>query len=97
MLFAEFIFLLLMLYAGSRYGGIGLGVVSGIGLIIEVFVLRMPPASAPVEVMLIIIAVVGCAAILEAAGGMKFMLQIAEKILRKNPKRITFLGLWLLS
>lgn len=92
MLFAEFIFLLLMLYAGSRYGGIGLGVVSGIGLIIEVFVLRMPPASAPVEVMLIIIAVVGCAAILEAAGGMKFMLQIAEKILRKNPKRITFLG-----
>ena len=65
MLFAEFIFLLLMLYAGSRYGGIGLGVVSGIGLIIEVFVLRMPPASAPVEVMLIIIAVVGCAAILE--------------------------------
>ncbi len=56
MLIAEFIFLLLMLYAGSRYGGIGLGVVSGIGLIVEVFVLRMPPASAPVEVMLIIIA-----------------------------------------
>lgn len=90
MLIAEFIFLLLMLYAGSRYGGIGLGVVSGIGLIVEVFILRMPPASAPVEVMLIIIAVVGCAAILEAAGGMKYMLQIAEKILRKNPKRITF-------
>ncbi|MDY6420478.1 MAG: anaerobic C4-dicarboxylate transporter [Succinivibrio dextrinosolvens] len=52
----------------------------------------MPPASAPVDVMLIIIAVVSCAAILEAAGGLKYMLQIAEKILRKNPKRITFLG-----
>lgn len=92
MLICEFLFLLLMLYTGSRYGGIGLGVISGIGLMIEIFVLRMPPASAPVDVMLIIIAVVGCASILEAAGGMKFMLQIAEKILRKNPKRITFLG-----
>ncbi|MGN0893474.1 MAG: anaerobic C4-dicarboxylate transporter [Succinivibrio sp.] len=92
MLIAEFIFLLLMLYIGSRFGGIGLGVISGIGLVIEVFVLRMPPASAPVQVMLIIIAVVSCAVILEAAGGLKYMLQIAERILRKHPKRITFLG-----
>ena len=88
----EFLFLLGMLYAGSRYGGIGLGVVSGIGLVIEVFVFRMPPASAPIEVMLIILAVVTCASILEAAGGLKFMLQVAERILRKNPKQITFLG-----
>ncbi len=88
----EFLFLLVMLYIGSRYGGIGLGVVSGIGLIIEVFVFRMPPASAPIEVMLIILAVVTCASILEAAGGLKFMLQVAERVLRKNPKQITFLG-----
>ena len=91
-LICEFIFLLGMLYVGSRYGGIGLGVVSGIGLVIEVFVFRMPPASPPIEVMLIILAVVTCASILEAAGGLKFMLQVAEKILRKNPKQITFLG-----
>ena len=91
-LILEFLFLLGMLYTGSRYGGIGLGVISGIGLIIEVFVFRMPPASAPIEVMLIILAVVTCASILEAAGGLKFMLQVAEKILRKNPKQITFLG-----
>ena len=92
MLIAEFIFMLLMLYIGSRYGGIGLGLVSGIGLVIEVFVLRMPPGHAPVDVMLIILAVVGCAAVLEAAGGLKCMLQVAEKILRKHPKFITFLG-----
>ena len=88
----EFLFLLGILYIGSRYGGIGLGVISGIGLVIEVFVFRMPPASAPIEVMLIILAVVTCASILEAAGGLKFMLQVAERILRKNPKQITFLG-----
>ena len=50
------------------------------GILVEVFIFRMPPASAPVDVMLIIIAVVSCAAILEAAGGLKYMLQIAEKI-----------------
>ncbi|MCW9719049.1 anaerobic C4-dicarboxylate transporter [Avibacterium sp. 21-599] len=92
MLYLEFLFLLLMLYIGSRYGGIGLGVVSGIGLAIEVFVLRMPVGKAPISVMLIILAVVTCASVLEAAGGLKFMLQVAERILRNNPKRVTLLG-----
>lgn len=92
MLYLEFLLLLGFLYAGSRFGGIGLCVVSGIGLLFEVFVLRMPPSSPPINVMLIIMAVVTCASVLEAAGGLKYLLQIAEKILRKNPKRITFLG-----
>ena len=88
----EFILLIGFLYAGSRFGGIGLGVVSGIGLLFEVLVLRMPPGKAPIEVMLVILAVVTCASVLEAAGGLKYMLQVAEKILRKNPKRVTILG-----
>ena len=92
MLYLEFLFLLVMLYIGSRYGGIGLGVVSGIGLVIEVFIFKMPPTSPPVTVMLIILAVVTCASILEAAGGLKFMLQVAERVLRKNPKRVTLIA-----
>lgn len=92
MLYLEFLFLLLVLYAGSRFGGIGLGVVSGLGLLVEVFIFRMPPTSPPITVMLIILAVVTCASILEAAGGLKYMLQIAERILRSNPKRVTIVG-----
>ncbi|WP_026970436.1 anaerobic C4-dicarboxylate transporter [Aliagarivorans marinus] len=92
MLVMAFLFLLLMLYLGSRFGGIGLGVVSGLGLLIEVFIFRMPPTSPPITVMLIIMAVVTCASILEAAGGLKYMLQVAERILRNNPKRISILG-----
>ena len=92
MLYAEFFFLLIALYIGSRFGGIGLGVISGIGLVIEVFIFKMPPTSPPITVMLIILAVVTCASILEAAGGLKYMLQIAEKILRKNPKRVTLIA-----
>ncbi|MGV2987878.1 anaerobic C4-dicarboxylate transporter [Vibrio sp. E150_011] len=92
MLYLEFLFLLAMLYIGSRKGGIGLGVVSGIGLTIEVFIFKMPPTSPPVTVMLIILAVVTCASILEAAGGLKYMLQVAERLLRKNPKRVTLIA-----
>ncbi|CAH6832069.1 Anaerobic C4-dicarboxylate transporter DcuB [Vibrio chagasii] len=92
MLYFEFLFLLVVLYIGSRYGGIGLGVVSGIGLVIEVFIFKMPPTSPPVTVMLIILAVVTCASILEAAGGLKYMLQVAERVLRKNPKRVTLIA-----
>jgi len=92
MLIFGFIFLLLMLYAGSRYGGVGLGVVSGIGLMVEVFIFRMPPSTPPVTVIMIIMAVVTCAAVLETAGGLKYMLQKAERILRNHPRRIVILG-----
>ena len=92
MLYVQFLFLLLMLYIGSRYGGIGLGAVSGIGLAVEVFVFKMPPTSPPIQVMLIIMAVVTCAAILEAAGGLKYMLQVAERLLRKHPRMVTLIG-----
>jgi len=92
MLIFGFIFLLLMLYAGSRYGGVGLGVVSGIGLMVEVFIFRMSPSTPPVTVIMIIMAVVTCAAVLETAGGLKYMLQKAERILRNHPRRIVILG-----
>ena len=55
----------------------------------------MPPSSPPIDVMLIIIAVVTCASVLEAAGGLKYMLQIAERILRSNPNVSLFSAQWL--
>ncbi len=92
MLYLEFLFLFCMLYLGSRFSGVGLGALAALGLMVEVFIFRMPLAEPPVAVMLIILSVVTCAAVLEAAGGLKYMLQIAERILRNNPKHITILG-----
>ena len=92
MLLFGFLFLLAMLYLGSRYGGVGLGIIAGIGLMVEVFIFRMPLGHPAIEVMLVIMAVVACASVLEAAGGLKYILQIAERLLRNNPTRITFLG-----
>lgn len=80
------------LWLGSRYGSLALGAISGIGLAILVFGFGMEPGSPPTDVIYIIIAAVTCAGIMQASGGMDWLIQLAEKLLRKHPARITFLA-----
>ena len=87
-----FIVLLTCLVVGVRHGGIGLAVISGIGLIIFTFVFGYKPGKPPVDVMLIIMAVVTCAGFLQTSGGLTVMLKYAEKLLRSNPKYVTILA-----
>ena len=88
----QLLIVLVCLYFGARRGGIALGVISGIGLAALVFIFQMKPGSPPTTVIYIIIAAVTTAGILQAAGGMDFLIQIAERFLRKHPTRITFLA-----
>ena len=80
------------LWVGSRYGSLALGAISGIGLAILVFGFGLKPGTPPTDVIYIIIAAVTCAGMLQASGGMDCMIQIAERMLRKHPDRITFLA-----
>ena len=80
------------LWVGSRYGSLALGAISGIGLAILVFGFGLQPGTPPTDVIYIIIAAVTCAGIMQASGGMEWLIQIAEKLLRKHPDRITFLA-----
>ncbi len=77
---------------GARLGGIGLGVLGGAGLAVLVFLFGMEPTSPPIDVMLMIVAVIAAAACMQAAGGLDLMVRLAEKILRSNPQRITLLS-----
>ena len=88
----ELLIVLGALYVGSRYGSLALGAISGIGLAILVFGFHLKPGTPPTDVIYIIIAAVTCAGMLQAAGGMDWMIQIAEKMLRKHPNNITFLA-----
>ncbi len=88
----QLIIVLACLYFGARRGGVALGVLSGIGLAVLVLIFQMKPGSPPSTVIYIIIAAVTSAGILQAAGGMDFLIQIAERLLRKHPTRITFLA-----
>lgn len=88
----ELLIVLLVLYVGVRYGSLALGAMSGIGLAILVFGFQMKPGTPPTDVIYIIIAAVTCAGMLQAAGGMDWLIQLAEKLLRKHPDSITFLA-----
>ena len=77
---------------GARIGGIGLAVMGGIGLTLLTFGFGLEPTSPPIDVMLMIMAVVAAASCMQAAGGLDYLVKIAEKILRKNPKQITFIA-----
>ena len=80
------------LWVGSRYGSLALGAISGIGLAILVFGFGMKPGTPPTDVIYIIIAAVTCAGVMQASGGMDWLIQLAEKMLRKHPDSITFLA-----
>ena len=88
----ELLIVLAALYVGSRYGSLALGAVSGIGLAILVFGFGLKPGTPPTDVIYIIIAAVTCAGTLQASGGMDWMIQVAERMLRKHPDHITFLA-----
>jgi len=90
-LFLEFAVVLGALGIGARVGGIGLGLWGGVGLLALAF-LGAPPTAPPVDVMLIILAVIMAASVMEAAGGIDFLVSIAERVIRKNPKHITIVA-----
>ena len=83
---------LICIFIGARMSGIGLGVMGMIGLLLLIFIFKMQPADPPLEVMLIILSVVTAAAALQAAGGMDWLVNIAGKLLRSKPEKITILG-----
>lgn len=88
----EFLVILFCLLAGARYGGFGLGLISGIGVLIFTFVFHLQPGKPPVDVLLTIMAVLGCASVLQSAGGLNVMMRFAERILRRHPGQITLLA-----
>ncbi len=85
-------FVLLAIVIGARIGGIGLGVLGGLGLAILTFFFGLEPTAPPIDVMLMIVAVIAAASCMQAAGGLDLMVKWAEKLLRKNPQRITLLS-----
>ena len=93
MLFAiQFAIVLLCILVGAQIGGIGLGVFGGIGLAILAFGFHLQPTSPPIDVMLMIMAVVSAAAAMQAAGGLDYLVRVATRVLHRNPRYITFIA-----
>lgn len=83
---------LALIFIGARVGGIGLGIYGMVGVFILVFIFGMHPGKIPIDVMLIIASVITATAALQAAGGLDYLVGLAEKFLRKHPTHITYYG-----
>ncbi|UJF18346.1 anaerobic C4-dicarboxylate transporter [Vibrio sp. SS-MA-C1-2] len=92
MFYIHMLLLLSVIFIGIRYGGVAFGLLGGLGVSVLAFVFDVAPGKPPISVMLIILAVVAASATLEATGGLKLLVNYAEKLLRKHPNKIVFLG-----
>jgi anaerobic C4-dicarboxylate transporter DcuA len=92
MIWIELIILLSCIVIGARLGGIALGTVAGIGLLVFVFFFGLPPGGPPGSVLGMIIAVITALATMQAAGGLDYLVSVAEKVMRKRPQYITFVA-----
>lgn len=92
MLWLEVFVVLAAIYFGARLGSIGIGYAGGVGVLVLTLGLGLKLGSIPMDVILIIMSVIAAIGAMQVAGGLDYMVSIAEKILRKNPKQITFLA-----
>jgi len=91
-LILEFIVLIGALFMGARAGGVGLGLWGAVGLLVLVVGFGVPPGAIPGEVLIIVLTVIMAASAMEVAGGIDFLVRVAERIIRKNPKHVTFVA-----
>ncbi|UJF25461.1 anaerobic C4-dicarboxylate transporter [Suttonella sp. R2A3] len=80
------------IFIGARLGSIAIGYAGGLGVAVLCLLLGMSPGSIPIDVILIIMSVIAAIAAMQVAGGLDYLVHIAERILRRNPKHITFLA-----
>jgi anaerobic C4-dicarboxylate transporter DcuA len=92
MIWLDLAILLGCIVIGARLGGIALGTVAGLGLVVFVFFLGLPAGEPPTQVLGMIVAVVTAAAAMQAAGGLEYLVTIADKLMRKRPQYITFVA-----
>ncbi|MCI9042299.1 MAG: anaerobic C4-dicarboxylate transporter [Muribaculaceae bacterium] len=88
----QLIFVLAAIVAGARLGGIGLGVTGGAATAVLVFLFGLEPTSPPIDVMLMIAAVIAAASAMQAAGGLDYLVRVAERLLRRHPEHVTILS-----
>ncbi|ANE75977.1 anaerobic C4-dicarboxylate transporter [Dickeya solani] len=92
MVILELLIVLLAIYLGARLGGIGIGFAGGLGVLVLTLGFHIKPGAIPFDVIEIIMAVIAAIAAMQVAGGMDYLVSLAEKLLRRQPRYVTFLA-----
>lgn len=91
-LLLQVIVLFAAIFLGVKLGGMGIGYAGGLGVVALTLGLGLNPGQIPWDVILIIMSVIGAISAMQLAGGLDYLVKIAEKILRRNPKHINYLA-----
>lgn len=91
MLILQFGVVLAAIFLGARLGGIAIGFAGGLGVLV-LALLGVTPGELPLAVISIIMAVIAAVATMQVAGGMDYLVALADRVLRRNPKQLTFLA-----
>ncbi|MHA7985071.1 anaerobic C4-dicarboxylate transporter family protein [Rathayibacter sp. CAU 1779] len=91
-LVVELLVVIAAIYMGTRTSGIGLGVWGLVGVFVLVMFFGEAPGSAPVDAVFIVITVITAASVMQAAGGIDWMVSVAAKAIRSRPRSVVFLA-----
>lgn len=91
MIIVELVIVLLAIFLGARLGGIGIGYAGGLGVLVLALI-GVKPGNIPFDVISIIMAVIAAISAMQVAGGLDYLVNQTEKLLRRNPKYITVLA-----
>jgi anaerobic C4-dicarboxylate transporter DcuA len=91
MIAVQFAVVLAAIFIGARAGGIAIGFAGGLGVLV-LALMGVTPGDMPLDVVSIIMSVIVAIAAMQVAGGMDYLVDLADRILRRNPKHLTFLA-----
>ncbi|MBD9660508.1 anaerobic C4-dicarboxylate transporter [Pantoea sp. PNT03] len=92
MVVVELVIVLLAIWLGARLGGIGIGFAGGLGVLALTLMCGLKPGAIPFDVIEIIMAVIAAIAAMQIAGGLDYLVGLAERLLRRHPRYVTFLA-----
>jgi len=91
MMALQFAVVLVAIFLGARLGGIAIGFAGGLGVLV-LALLGVTPGELPLPVISIIMSVIAAVATMQVAGGMDYLVDLADRVLRKHPRHLTFLA-----
>ncbi|MDR0366900.1 MAG: anaerobic C4-dicarboxylate transporter [Bifidobacteriaceae bacterium] len=90
MVWVELAVVLVAIFLGARLGSVAIGMAGGLG-VLALGVLGVPVkfADIPFDVIGIIMSVIAAISAMQMAGGLEWLVALADKLLRKKPNRVT--------
>lgn len=89
----EIVIMVLAIIMGLRTAGaLGCGIFAIVAQLIMIFIFGLPPGSAPVKAVLIILSIGIAGGTLQATGGIDYLVYLASKIIERFPKSIIFIA-----